>query len=113
MKKSQDIRARALSDQLREIDERYEGVEAWSSSWRMRAGQVVSSLVVLVLVAQWGKDLIGPGIAFVLLYFSIDPLGRLYLRRKAEKERARVIRLFEEIDERVAVAGEKEPEGDP
>lgn len=98
MEGDQDIRARALLDQLSEIDRRLHAASNWRSSWKQRTWLIGSCAVLLALVARTGSDLIPLIVALAMLPLASEPVIRDFMTRRLERERDRVIDLYEEID---------------
>jgi len=98
----QDIRARALVDQLSEIDRRLHAASNWKTSWKQRTWHIVLCGILLALVARTGSDLVPLIVALTLLPPASEPVIRHFMTRRLERERDRVFNLCEEIDRRAA-----------
>ena len=110
MEPDHDIRTKALLDQLTEIDQRILESRGQNVSKKERILRTGLLGVFVVLLALSASNLESPGVslaipAAVLMVgsFSTGPLIRLFHRRKLERERDRVLALYDEIDRRVAL----------
>ena len=108
MKLDQDLRAKALIDQLNEIDQRILGVSGRSLTRTervFRLGLFGGFLILLAISAppleRMGVGLALPVAALMAGSLSTGPLIRFLRRRRLERERDRVIALYEEIDRRL------------
>jgi len=108
MEPDQDLRAKALIDQLKEIDERILGVTGRPLTKTQRAfrlGLFGGFLILLALSAppleRMGVGLVLPVSALMAVSLASGPLIRFLQRRRLERERDRVVALYEEIDRRL------------
>ena len=108
MKPDEDLRAKALIDQLNEIDMRILEVTHRPLTMTQRVFRLGVFGGVLILLAISAPPLarMGVGLALpvsVLMVGSLSsgPLIRFLQRRKLEWERDRVMALYEEIDRRL------------
>ena len=106
MKEEEDVRAEALADQLRVIDQRVLAAGNWRSTWMQRSLLYLSIGLLMASLHRSGSHLIVPIAGWLVLSLSVDPLIRVFMRRRAEGERARLVRLCEEVDRRVALLTE-------
>jgi len=108
MESDHDLRARALLDQLNEIDQRILGVTGRTLTKTeriLRLGLFGVFLILLALSAstleRLGIGLALPMSALIVGSLSSGPVIRLLQRRKLERERDRVLALYEQIDRRL------------
>ena len=115
MESDQDIRAKALLDQLNEIDQRILGVPGRRLTKIQRVVRLGLFGAVLILLAlsqsrleQLGIGMTLPVSALIVGSLSFGPLFRLFQRRMIKRERDRVLALYEEIDRGAAlISGEE------
>lgn len=113
MDSDQDFRTKALVDQLDQIDQRIlevTGLPMTRTQRVLRLGMCGVFLILLALSASTLEQLwIGvalPVWALIVAFLSFGPLIRLFQRRKLERERDRVLALYEEIGRRLGTSQE-------
>ena len=109
METDQDIRAKALLDQLNEIDQRILCVREGHLNKKIRVLNTGIFGIFVVLLAlsvssleRAGVHLALPAGVLMVAFLGSGPLIRLFQTRKLERERDRVLALYEEIDRRLA-----------
>lgn len=115
MEPDQDIRAKALLDQLNEIDQRILGVRGRPPTKIQRIvtlGFVGAVLILLALIQsrlEWsGLGMALPLSALIVGGLSVKTLFRFLQSRMLKRERDRVLALYEEIDRRAALISPEE-----
>ena len=118
MTQDHDLRAEALMDQLNEIDERLLDVSGRPPTKTQRVFRLglIGGFLILLAISAPPLEKMGVGLALpvaVLLAGSLG-VGRFvqFLRmRRLERERDRVMALYEEIDRRLGLGpgDSKEP----
>ena len=108
MESDRDLRAKALIDQLNEIDQRIVEVTGRPLTNTERVVRLVLFGVLLILLAlsastleQLGIGLALPVTALVVGGFLSGPLIGIFRKRKLERDRDRVLALYQEMDRRL------------
>ena len=117
MNGDQEIRVRALADQLREIDLRLDSAERWRCSQNQRRGHLVSSGVLVVSLAKLGVGMVWSIPVPLVINMSLEPCVRWIMKRRAEKARTRLFQVLAAIDQRLSPVEEgwkgKDPPSTP
>ena len=108
MNLDRDLRAKALIDQLNEIDQQILGVSGrplTRTERVFRLGLFGGFLILLAISAppleKMGVSLALPVAAVMAGSLGTRPLIRFLRRRRLERERDRIMALYEEIDRRL------------